>query len=60
VGVALWVTTFVLVSGFIILSLSSFKMNADMGLMTAMTIALALVVDFLFLPALLMKVEEKN
>lgn len=60
VGVALWVTTFVLVSGFIVLSMSSFKMNADMGLMTAMTIAIALAVDFLFLPALLMKVEENS
>lgn len=57
VGVALSVTTVVLCLGFGVLALSSFKMNADMGLMTAMTIFIALVVDFLFLPALLMKID---
>ena len=33
-------------------------MNADMGKMTAITIALALIVDFLFLPPLLMAVDR--
>lgn len=60
VGVALWVTTLVLVCGFGVLALSTFKMNADMGIMTAMTIAIALIVDFLFLPTLLMKVEGES
>lgn len=55
VGVALWVTSFVLVAGFLILSLSSFGMNANRGLFASMTIALALLIDFLFLPTLLMK-----
>jgi len=59
VGMALWITTLVLVAGFAVLSLSPFQLNADMGLMTAITIALALIVDFLFLPPLLM-VLEKN
>ena len=58
VGTALWVTTLALVVGFGILSLSGFKVNSDMGLMTAVTITLALIIDFLFLPTLLMKVED--
>ena len=57
VGVALWVTTFVLVAGFSVLATSDFGMNHTMGLFTALTIAIALIVDFLFLPALLLKVE---
>jgi len=57
VAIALMVTTIVLVCGFGVLALSSFKMNADMGLMTAMTLAIALIVDFLFLPSLLLKVD---
>ena len=59
VGVALWVTTFVLVAGFSVLATSDFGMNHTMGLFTALTIAIALIVDFLFLPALLLKVEEE-
>ena len=55
VGTALWVTSFVLVVGFGILALSSFELNAGMGLLTAITIALALAADFLYLPPLLMK-----
>ncbi len=55
VGNALWATSFVLVLGFLVLTLSDFRMNADMGLLTAITIALALVADFLLLPPLLMQ-----
>ena len=58
VGKALTVTSVVLVIGFGILSTSAFGMNADMGSMTALTIALALAVDFLFLPPLLMAVDR--
>jgi hypothetical protein len=57
VGVALWVTSFVLVAGFIVLAQSSFSLNSDMGAMAAITIGVALVMDFLFLPPLLMKLE---
>jgi len=60
VGRALWVTTFVLVAGFMVLAQSSFKLNADMGLLTAITILIALIVDFLFLPALLMKLDKND
>jgi predicted RND superfamily exporter protein len=54
----MWVTTVVLVAGFSVLSLSGYRMNSHMGLMMALTITLALALDFFFLPALLMKVEE--
>jgi uncharacterized protein len=60
VGLALWVTTVVLVAGFLILSTSHFYVNSTMGIMTAITITLALIADFLFLPPLLIKLEEKN
>lgn len=58
VGRALWITTFVLVAGFAVLAQSSFKLNSDMGLLTAITILIALIVDFLFLPPLLMKLDN--
>jgi hypothetical protein len=58
VGMAMWVTSVVLITGFLILTLSPFRMNADMGLLTAVTIAFALAADFLFLPPLLMKVDK--
>ena len=60
VGVALSVMTLVLMAGFLVLALSSFSVNADMGLLTATTIGIALLVDFLLLPPLLMKLEEKS
>jgi uncharacterized protein len=59
IGLALWVTSLALVAGFAILSFSHFYVNATMGIMTAITIALALFADFLFLPPLLMKLEQK-
>jgi predicted RND superfamily exporter protein len=60
VGRALWITTFVLGAGFTVLAQSSFRMNAEMGMLTAMTIIIALVVDFLFLPPLLMAIDKKK
>ena len=60
VGVALWVTSLVLVMGFWVLSQSHFTLNSDMGAMAAITIAIALILDFLFLPPLLMKLEENQ
>ncbi len=59
VGVALWITSAVLVSGFLVLSFSHFTMNSDMGLMTAITISVALLLDFLLLPPLLIYTEGK-
>ena len=60
VGLALTITTFVLAAGFLVLAQSSFKVNADMGLLTAITIIIALVLDFLLLPPLLMLIDKKS
>ena len=57
VGRALLTTSLVLVVGFVVVSLSSFELNAGMGKLTALVIALALLADFFLLPPLLMKVE---
>ncbi|MDX1694507.1 MAG: MMPL family transporter, partial [Ketobacteraceae bacterium] len=53
VGAALLTTTIVLAGGFMILAVSDFAVNASLGIMVALTIVLALIYDFLFLPALL-------
>ena len=59
-GRALLTTSLVLVAGFVVVSLSSFELNAGMGKLTAMVIALALMADFFLLPPLLMKVERDS
>lgn len=59
VGWALVVTTAVLVIGFSVLLLSDFRLNSDMGLLTGIILLLALLVDFLFLPAVLLKLDRK-
>ena len=57
VGNALVITTSTLVIGFMALATSSFSLNADMGLLTAVVIAVALIAVFLLLPPLLLKIE---
>jgi len=57
VGVAIVVNTVILVAGFMVMLTSSFKVNADMGLLTAIAIVSALILDFLFLPALLLLID---
>lgn len=60
VGTALWITTVILVAGFIVLSTSAFELNQGMGRLTAIVISLALIADMTLLPALLMKISEKK
>jgi predicted RND superfamily exporter protein len=60
VGSALVVTSFVLVAGFLVLTLSPFGLNAGMGLLTAIVLVVALGADLLFLPPLLMQIEGEN
>ena len=60
VGLALVATSVVLALGFLVLTKSAFVLNADMGLMTAVTITFALIADFLLLPVLLMKLDTKE
>jgi len=58
VGESLWMTTVILVSGFTVLSFSHFTVNSNMGLLSAITIAVALVMDLLFLPPLLIMLDK--
>jgi len=44
--------------GFLVMSVSHYRMNAEMGVMCAMVIGLALVVDFFLSPTLLMKFDR--
>ncbi len=60
VGTALLVTTLILVAGFTLLSLSQFEINATMGALTAIGIAVALLIDFLLLPPLLIRFDRKR
>jgi predicted RND superfamily exporter protein len=60
VGTALWVTTAILIAGFAVLSLSTFKINATLGQLTAITLFMAIVVDFLLLPALLLALDGRR
>ncbi len=58
VGQAVWVTTWVLVIGFLVLSLSSFRFNSYMGQLGAITIVLALAGDAFLLPAILLTFDR--
>ncbi len=60
VGPALVITTAVLTAGFSVLMLSAFKLNFELGLITAMTITIALIIDFLLLPALLLTFDTED
>jgi predicted RND superfamily exporter protein len=54
------ITTAVLTAGFLVLTLSTFKLNFELGLITSMTITFALVIDFLLLPAMLLTFDTKD
>lgn len=58
VGRALWITTAVLCIGFAVLMFSGFRLNSDMGMLTALIIVIALVIDFLLLPACLLRFDK--
>ena len=58
VGMALLVTTLALIAGFMILAQSGFAVNGDLARLTALTIALALLADFLLLPPLLIVIDR--
>lgn len=54
-GNAILITTVVLTAGFLVLCLSDFRLNSDMGLLTSITLVFALVMDLTLLPFILMK-----
>ncbi|MDU9047713.1 MAG: MMPL family transporter [Candidatus Electrothrix sp. Rat3] len=58
VAAPMWISTVTLVGGFIVLACSGFQINAHMGSMTAITISLALLLDFFFLPVLLLRFDR--
>ena len=60
VGPALLVSNVVLIVGFSVLAASSFEVNAQMGLLSALTVAIALVFDLLVLPPLLLAFEGRS
>ena len=59
VGVALTVTSVVLVGGFLVLTASHFSPTNVTGTLMALTLAYALFVDFLFMPPLLMALDKR-
>lgn len=58
VGPALISTSVTLIMGFSVMLLSSFKFNANMGLLAAIAIAFALVADLFLLPAVLLTLDR--
>ena len=60
VGRALIVTTVVLMAGVLILAQSSFLMNSAMAKITVLIITLALVIDFLLLPGIIILIDKTN
>jgi predicted RND superfamily exporter protein len=60
VGAAVLLNALILAFGFAVLTTSTFKVNEDMGALTAMAIVIALIVDFFLLPALLMMGYRKH
>ena len=59
VGVAIVTTSVILVAGFMVLAQSTFGMNSSMALLTAIAIGMALLADFLLLPVLLLRLDNK-
>jgi predicted RND superfamily exporter protein len=58
VGSAIGITTLVLISGFLVMTVSHYRMSSELGLMCALVIGLALLVDFFLSPTLLMKFDR--
>lgn len=58
-GRALFTTTVVLVTGFLVFVLSPFIPTAQVGILTSLIIAFALIADLSLLPALLMAIDRR-
>jgi predicted RND superfamily exporter protein len=59
VGTAMWVVTIALVAGFLILTLSHYRISVEMGLICAMTFGIGAWMDCLMLPGLLLTFDRK-
>jgi predicted RND superfamily exporter protein len=53
-GPAILITAVVLISGFSVLAMSSFRLNGDLGLLTVIVLTLGLAGDFILLPAVVL------
>jgi predicted RND superfamily exporter protein len=60
VGAAILGTTVIVSVGFAMLGLSTFRVTSYMGLLTSLTVAIALFVDFLLLPSLLVAFDRSE
>ena len=60
VGPALLTTTLVLVAGFMVFSLSGYEGIWVLGQMVTLIVAFGIIVDFLFLPPLLMAIDRSK
>ena len=60
VGVALVATSLVLIANFAVIGTSHFYPNSSMGQLSAITIAMALVVDFFFFVPLLIELDRRR
>ena len=58
VGSALWITSAVLIMGFSLFAFSSFRINYEMGMLTAIIFALGLFAEFILLPPILLSFEN--
>ena len=60
VGTALVVCNIVLIAGFMVLAQSDFRIYRSMGYFTSLTFVMALLVDFLLLPPVLMMIDKTD
>ena len=60
VGVALLITSAILIGGFMVMEFSHFNPSRAMGTLLAITIAVALLIDFLLLPPLLLLTDKRQ
>lgn len=60
VGTAITLTSVTLVTGFSIIAMSSFAINAHLGALTALVVAMAFLADLILLPVLLVLAEGKK
>ncbi len=58
VGPALWATTAILVSSFLVFASSGYEPSWTLGILVALTISFALIADLLLLPPLLMAIDR--
>ncbi|MEM7493420.1 MAG: MMPL family transporter [Pseudomonadota bacterium] len=59
-GAAIFVTTIILAAGFAVLVTSSFKLNADLGLLTALAVIFAMLINLLLLPSLFLTFGKRG